>query len=118
MDDPSKDGVSYKCWSTAVPSSDPHYSSGVGNHFFFLLANGSGQSAYGNSPTCNGSTVTGIGRDKAAAIWFATLNQYMTSTETYAKARLDTVSAATDLYGASSAEVQATKAAWSAVSVN
>ena len=118
MDDPSKDGVSYKCWSTAVPNSDPHYSSGVGNHFFFLLANGSGASTYGNSPTCNGSTVAGIGRDKAAAIWFATLDQYMTSTETYAKARLDTVSAATGLYGASSAEVSAVKAAWSAVSVN
>lgn len=118
MDDPSKDGGSYKCWSTAVPNSDPHYSSGVGNHFFFLLANGSGSSTYGNSPTCNGSTVAGIGRDKAAAIWFAALNQYMTSTESYAKARLDTVSAASGLYGASSAEVAAVKAAWSAVSVN
>ena len=118
MDDPSKDGASYKCWSSAVPNSDPHYSSGVGNHFFFLLANGSGSSTYGNSPTCNGSTVAGIGRDKAAAIWFGALNQYMTSTESYAKARLDTVSAATGLYGASSAEVAAVKSAWSAVSVS
>ena len=42
----------------------------------------------------------------------------MTSTETYAKARLDTVQAATDLYGASSTEVAAVKAAWSAVSVS
>ncbi|MET0821537.1 MAG: M4 family metallopeptidase [Aeromicrobium sp.] len=118
MDDPSKDGASYTCWSSAVPGSDPHYSSGVGNHFFFLLANGSGQSTYGNSPTCNGSTVTGIGRDKAAKIWFNALDNYMTSTETYAKARLDTVKAATDLYGASSTEVAAVKAAWSAVSVS
>jgi Zn-dependent metalloprotease len=118
MDDPSKDGASYKCWSSAVPKADPHYSSGVGNHLFFLLANGSGSSTYGNSPTCNGSTVTGIGRDKAAKIWFTALDHYMTSTETYAKARLDTVQAATDLYGASSTEVAAVKAAWSAVSVN
>ena len=118
MDDPRRDGVSYACWSTAVPRSDPHYSSGVGNHFFFLLANGSGQSTYGNSPTCNGSTVTGIGRTKAAAIWYKALTERMTSTETYAKARLDTVAAATTLYGASSAEVAAVKAAWSAVSVN
>lgn len=118
MDDPSKDGASYKCWSSAVPGSDPHYSSGVGNHFFFLLANGSGQSTFGNSPTCNGSTVAGIGRDKAAKIWFGALSNYMTSTETYAKARLDTVKSATDLYGASSAEVAAVKAAWSAVSVS
>jgi Zn-dependent metalloprotease len=42
----------------------------------------------------------------------------MTSTETYAKARLDTVAVATTLYGASSPEVAAVKAAWSAVSVN
>ena len=118
MDDPSKDGVSYSCWNTTVPNADPHYSSGVGNHFFFLLANGSGASTYGNSPTCNGSTVAGIGRAKAAAIWYAALTQYMTSTETYAKARLDTVSAATGLYGASSTAVAAVKAAWSAVSVN
>jgi Zn-dependent metalloprotease len=118
MDDPRRDGASYACWSSAVPRSDPHYSSGVGNHFFFLLANGSGQSTYGNSPTCNGSTVAGIGRAKAAAIWYKALTERMTSTETYAKARLDTVSAATTLYGASSAEVAAVKAAWSAVSVN
>lgn len=118
MDQPSKDGRSYDCWSSAVPGSDPHYSSGVGNHFFFLLANGSGTSTYGNSPTCNSSTVAGIGNAKAAAIWFATLNQYMTSTETYANARAHSVSAATGLYGASSVEVTAVKAAWSAVSVN
>jgi len=90
----------------------------VGNHFFFLLANGSGQSTYGNSPTCNGSTVTGIGRAKAAAIWYKALTERMTSTETYAKARLDTVAAATTLYGSSSPEVAAVKAAWSAVSVS
>jgi Zn-dependent metalloprotease len=118
MDDPRRDGASYACWSTSVPRSDPHYSSGVGNHFFFLLANGSGQSTYGNSPTCNGSSVTGIGRAKAAAIWYKALTERMTSTETYAKARVDTVAAATSLYGASSTEVAAVKAAWSAVSVN
>ncbi len=95
MDDPRRDGASYACWSTSVPRSDPHYSSGVGNHFFFLLANGSGQSTYGNSPTCNGSSVTGIGRAKAAAIWYKALTERMTSTETYAKARVDTVAAAT-----------------------
>jgi len=117
MDEPSKDGASYDCWSDEVPQSDPHYSSGVGNHFFFLLANGSGASDFGDSPTCDGSTVTGIGNEAAAAIWFTALSQYMTSTETYAEAREHTVQAATDLYGAGSAEVTATEAAWTAVSV-
>ncbi len=50
---------------------DVHYSSGVGNHFFYLLAEGSGSKTFGgvahSSTTCNGSTVTGIGRDAAAA---------------------------------------------------
>lgn len=118
MDEPSKDGSSYDCWSEEVPGSDPHYSSGVGNHFFYLLANGSGESEYGNSPTCDGSTVSGIGNEAAAAIWFKALNEYMVSTETYAQAREHTVQAATDLYGDGSAEVKAVEAAWTAVSVS
>ncbi|UYM07491.1 M4 family metallopeptidase [Solicola gregarius] len=117
MDEPSKDGGSFDCWSEEVPASDPHYSSGVGNHFFYLLANGSGESEFGNSPTCDGSTVTGIGNEAAAAIWFKALSEYMVSTETYADAREHTVQAATDLYGEGSAEVQAVEAAWTAVSV-
>ena len=43
-----------------------HAAAGPGNHWFYLLAEGSnptnGQPA---SPTCNGSTVTGIGIQKA-----------------------------------------------------
>ena len=118
MDEPSKDGASYDCWSEEVPNSDPHYSSGVGNHFFYLLANGSGESEYGNSPTCDGSEVAGIGNEAAAAIWFKALNEYMTSTETYAEAREHTVAAATDLYGEGSAEVKGVEAAWTAVAVD
>ena len=52
-------------------SDDPHYTSGVGNHLFYLLAEGSGTKTIGgkayNSTTCNSTTVAGIGRDKAAA---------------------------------------------------
>jgi zinc metalloprotease ZmpA len=118
MYQPSLDGISYDCWDPSVPGSDPHYSSGVGNHFFFLLAEGSGDTPYGSSPTCDGSTITGIGRDKAAQIWFTALSQYMTSTETYSEARAHTVQAATDLYGAGSPEVQTVEAAWTAVSVS
>jgi Zn-dependent metalloprotease len=42
----------------------------------------------------------------------------MTSSTKYAGARTATVSAATDLYGATSTEVATVKAAWSAVAVN
>jgi Zn-dependent metalloprotease len=42
MDKPSKDGGSADYWSSSVGSQDVHYSSGVANHFFYLLAEGSG----------------------------------------------------------------------------
>ncbi|MCW3841551.1 M4 family metallopeptidase [Micromonospora yasonensis] len=118
MDQPSKDGQSADCWSRRVGRLNVHYSSGVANHFFYLLAVGSGSSSYGNSPTCNGGTVTGIGNAKAGAIWYRALTVYMTSLTDYAGARAATLSAAADLYGAGSAEYNTVAAAWSAVSVN
>ncbi|WP_199514776.1 M4 family metallopeptidase [Nucisporomicrobium flavum] len=121
MDDPSKDGASAKCWSSTVGNLNVHYSSGVGNHAFFLLAVGSGAHTVNgvsyNSPTCDGSTVTGIGNDKAGAIFYKALTTYMTSNTKYADARTATLNAARDLYGAGSAEYNATAAAWSAVNV-
>ncbi|MFG2823774.1 M4 family metallopeptidase [Kitasatospora sp. NPDC048365] len=121
MDQPSKDTKSADCWSSSVGNLDVHYSSGVANHFAYLLAEGSGAKVVNgvsyNSPTCNGSSVTGIGRDKLGAIWYRALSVYMTSTTNYAGARTATLKAATDLYGASSAEYAAVAAAWSAVSV-
>ena len=122
MDDPSKDGASAKCWSSTVKNLDVHYSSGVGNHAFFLLAAGSGAKTINgvsyNSPTCNNTTVTGIGNAKAGAIFYKALTTYMTSNTNYAAARTATLNAARDLYGATSTEYTATAAAWSAVSVS
>ncbi|MEU8261253.1 M4 family metallopeptidase [Micromonospora sp. NPDC048999] len=118
MDKPSKDGNSADCWTSTVGNKDVHYSSGVANHFFYLLAVGSGSSSYGNSPTCNNSTVKGIGNAKAGAIWYRALTVYMTSRTNYAGARTATLSAAKDLYGSTSTEYSTVAAAWSAVSVN
>jgi Zn-dependent metalloprotease len=122
MDKPSSDGSSYDCWSSGVGNADVHYSSGVGNHFFYLLAEGSGAKTIGgvahNSPTCNGSTVTGIGRDAAGKIWYRALTVYMTSSTNYAGARTASLNAARDLYGFGSTQYNAVAAAWSAVSVN
>lgn len=122
MDQPSKDGQSADCWNSGVGKLDVHYSSGVANHFAYLLAEGSGAKVVGgvqmNGTTCNGSSVTGIGRDKLGAIWYRALTVYMTSSTDYAGARKATLSAANDLYGANSAEAKAVAAAWSAVSVN
>ncbi|MEU7379709.1 MULTISPECIES: M4 family metallopeptidase [unclassified Streptomyces] len=122
MDKPSKDGSSADCWSSSVGNLDVHYSSGVANHFAYLLAEGSGARtvngvAY-DSPTCNNSSVTGIGRDKLGQIWYRALTVYMTSSTKYAGARTATLNAAKDLYGAGSTEYNAVAAAWSAVNVS
>ncbi|MFI6402784.1 M4 family metallopeptidase [Streptomyces sp. NPDC050548] len=121
MDKPSKDGNSADCWSSTVGNLDVHYSSGVANHFAYLLAEGSGAKTINgvdyNSPTCNGSSVGGIGRDKLGAIWYRALTVYMTSSTNYAGARTATLNAAKDLYGVGSSEYNAVAAAWSAVNV-
>ncbi|MGW8726222.1 M4 family metallopeptidase [Streptomyces sp. NPDC055808] len=122
MDKPSKDGGSADYWSSSVGGEDVHYSSGVANHFFYLLSEGSGAKTIGgvdyDSPTKDGSKVTGIGRDKALQIWYKALTSYFTSTTDYADARKGTLSAATDLYGADSAEFKAVEAAWTGVDVH
>jgi len=122
MDNPASDGKSVNCWSGSVKNLDVHYSSGIGNHFFYLLAEGSGAKSINgvahNSTTCDGSTLTGIGRSAAEKIWFRALTVYMTSSTNYSGARTATLNAARDLYGASSAQHTAVANAWSAVSVN
>ncbi|MEV5881232.1 M4 family metallopeptidase [Streptomyces sp. NPDC052020] len=121
MDQPSRDGASADCWSASLGDLDVHYSSGVANHFAYLLAEGSGTKTVGGvrhaSATCDGSAVTGIGRDKLGRIWYRALTVYMTSSTDYAGARTATLNAARDLYGADSAERAAVAAAWSAVNV-
>ncbi|MFE1264713.1 M4 family metallopeptidase [Streptomyces albogriseolus] len=122
MDKPSKDGASRDYWSSNLGSVDVHYSSGPANHFFYLLAEGSGSKTVNgvtyNSPTYDGSTVTGIGRAKALQIWYKALTTYFTSTTTYKAARTGTLNAASALYGASSTEYKAVDAAWKAVNVS
>ncbi|HJV22840.1 MAG TPA: M4 family metallopeptidase [Holophagaceae bacterium] len=121
MHKPSRDGASADFWTKRVGHLDVHYSSGVGNHFFFLLAHGSQVDSLSEneaSPLMNGVTgITGIGNDKAARIWFRALSAYMTSRTTYAGARTATLSAAKDLYGDSSVEYATVATAWTAVNV-
>ncbi|MFD8631106.1 M4 family metallopeptidase [Streptomyces sp. NPDC059533] len=121
MDKPSKDGASADYWSKTVGRLDVHNSSGVANHFFYLLSEGSGAKTINgvsyNSPTYDGSTVTGIGRTKAYKIWYKALSTYMTSTTNYAGARTATLQATADLYGTTGTEYQQVAAAWKAVNV-
>jgi zinc metalloprotease ZmpA len=123
---PSQDGASADCYYPGVGRLNVHYSSGVANHFFFLLAEGSASTRFPASPTCTASderVATGndrlerIGRRQARAIWYRALTAYMTDDTTYAGARAATLSAAADLYGAGSAAEKAVARAWSAVNV-
>jgi Zn-dependent metalloprotease len=120
MRNPSVDGVSADCWYAGVGNIDVHYSSGVANHFFYLLAEGttagvpSKTCVAGNTKVATGNgTLTGIGRDKAAKIWYRALTVYLTQNSNYAAARTATINAANDLYGAP--EAAAVAAAWTAV---
>ena len=124
---PSSDGGSADCWYSGVGNLDVHYSSGVANHFFFLLAEGT-NSAYGKSPTCvAGNTrvatgtgsLTGIGRNAAAKIWYRALTTKFTTGTTYAQARAATIAAAQELAATLGADYSAqVAAAWSAVGRN
>jgi len=122
MHKPSRDGASPDAWSSTLGSLDVHYSSGVANHFFFLLAHGpsidtlTGPEA---SPVVAGTTApTPIGNDKAARIWYKALCDHMTSSTNYAGARKATLDAAALLYGSGSPEYNAVAAAWTCVGVN
>jgi len=119
---------SHDCYSAGIGNDDVHFSSGVANHFFYLLAEGAvvpagyGTGTWGNlTPNdlvCNGNTgLTGIGKTKAAAIWYKALTEEMTSGTDYAGARTATLTAAEGLYGVGSPEVAAVDAAWAAVNV-
>jgi zinc metalloprotease ZmpA len=121
MDDPHMDGASADCWYNGVGNLNVHYSSGVGNHLFYLLSEGSGAKtingiAY-NSPTCNGSTIKGIGHDEAAAIWYKALTEQWVSSTNYHDARVGMLNAAKELYGKHSVEYKTVNKAWAAVSV-
>jgi Zn-dependent metalloprotease len=121
LDRPSRDGVSPDCWSSKVGSLDPHSASGPLNHWFYLASEGSGAKVVNgvsyDSPTCNASTVTPIGQDKAAKIWYRTLSVYLTSNSTYATAREGAIQSAKDLYGAKSSECAGIAASFSAIGV-
>ena len=122
MFNPIADGRSPNCYVSTLGNLDVHYSSGVANRFFYLLAEGSAPRTYSgvvhSAPTCNGLVVTGVGRTAAAKIWYRALSVYFTSDTDYAGARAATLHAASDLYGASSAQARAVAAAWAAVNVN
>lgn len=122
MDRPSKTGPHADYWHPRLGSSgNGRYGAGPADHWFYLASEGSGAKtingvAY-DSRTHDGLPVTRIGRNAAAKIWYRALTVYMTSTTDYAGARAATLSAAADLYGATSATYRNVMHAWGAVNV-
>jgi Zn-dependent metalloprotease len=116
MYDPSQVGDP-NCYSSSVPNAEVHAAAGPGDHFFYLLAEGSAPGGgKPNSPTCNGSSVTGIGIQKATKIMYNAMLM-KTSASSYLKYRTWSLTAAKNLYPGSCTEFNAVKAAWTAVSV-
>ncbi|MET9292336.1 M4 family metallopeptidase [Streptomyces sp. NPDC003077] len=121
MDKPSRDGRSKDYWYSGLGGIDVHYSSGPANHFFYLLAEGSGVKEINgvryDSPTYDNLPVPGIGLDNAEKIWFKALTQYMTANTNYAAARTATLRAAADLFGEGSATWNTVANTWAAINV-
>ncbi|MGW1374563.1 M4 family metallopeptidase [Streptomyces sp. NPDC002446] len=121
MDKPSKDGSSKDYWYSGIGNIDVHYSSGVANHFFYLLSEGSGAKEINgvryDSPTYDNQPVPGIGRANAEKVWFKALSQYMSANTNYAGARTATLQAAADLFGQGSATYNTVANTWAAVNV-
>ncbi len=104
------------CYSSSVPSEEVHAAAGPGNHWFYLLAEGSSPTnGQPTSPTCNSSSVSGVGIQKAEQIMYNAMLM-KTSTSSYLKYRTWTLTAAKNL-DATCALYNSTKAAWNAVSV-
>ena len=105
------------CYSSAVPGMETHAAAGPFDHWFVLAAQGSAASGgLPASPTCNGSTVTGLGTQTAARIFYnAMLSK--TAGMTYLRYRTATLNSAKNLFPGNCAPFNTIKAAWDAVSV-
>lgn len=86
-----------------------HINSGIANKAFYLAAKGGTHH--------KGGSMTGIGADAAAKIWYRALTTRMTSSTNFAGARAATLDAAAALYGSGSAQYKAVCDAWALVGV-
>ncbi|WP_207934123.1 M28 family peptidase [Actinomadura sp. KC06] len=114
MYNPSQVNNDPNCYSSSVPRMEVHKAAGPGNHWFYLLAEGS-QPGGGkpNSPVCQGGQLTGIGVMNAAKIFYNAM-MLKTSGTSYGRYRTLTLTAAKNL-DATCASFNKVKAAWDAV---
>ncbi len=105
------------CYSSSIPGSEVHKAAGPGDHWFYLVAEGTNPTnGQPTSPTCNNSTVTGIGVQNAIKIMYNAM-LLKTSGASYLRYRTWTLQAAKNLFPGSCTQFNTVKAAWDAVSV-
>jgi vibriolysin len=112
MYDPALDGSSKDYWVSGVGNVDVHYSSGIANLAFTLLSRG-GTHPRGKS-TIN---VPAIGVQKAGKVFYEANANCATSSTNYLQFKTCAVQKAAAVYGAGSAEEDATSKAFEAVGV-
>ncbi|ALN78183.1 thermolysin metallopeptidase, catalytic domain protein [Lysobacter antibioticus] len=128
--DVAEDGSgSFDCYPAGgFTDEDPHYTSGVGNHFFYLLAEGQKvpkshrKTLLPADLVCNGATgLKGITPNTAGQIWYRANTLYLTSQSSYPQAREATQTAAQDLVDKGllkASVVKSVACAWEAVNVS
>ncbi|HVK26483.1 MAG TPA: M4 family metallopeptidase [Actinokineospora sp.] len=105
------------CYSSAIPTTEVHDAAGPGNHWLYLLAEGTNPTGKPTSPTCDGSAnLVGIGLRSATKILYNAMLM-KNSSSNYLTYRTWTLQAAKNLYPNSCTEFNKVKAAWNAVSV-
>jgi Zn-dependent metalloprotease len=106
------------CYSSSIPTMETHSAAGPGNHWFYLLAEGTNPTnGQPTSTTCNGSTnLVGIGIQTAGKIFYNAMLA-KTSGMTYFRYRTQTLNAAKNLTPGDCTNFNKVKAAWDAVSV-
>jgi Zn-dependent metalloprotease len=105
------------CYDSAIPSTEVHAAAGPGNHWFYLLSQGTNPTnGQPTSTTCNSSTVTGLGTETAMKIFYNAM-LIKTTGASYLKYRTWTLTSAKNLFPGDCTAFNTVKAAWDAVSV-
>ncbi|MFL5353253.1 M4 family metallopeptidase [Archangium sp.] len=116
---PSYDGSSADAWSPDLEKLDVHFSSGPMNRAYYFLSQGADPLDVESDVNSEylPAGMTGIGNDKAAAIWYRAITAYLYPSANYLAARTASLKAAQDLFGTQSAEYRAVENAFTAINV-
>ena len=117
MSDPARILHGKGCFDSSIPTDEVHRAAGPGDHWFFLVAEGSnptdGQPV---SPTCNGGSVAGIGVQRATQILYNAMLM-KTTASSYQAYRTWTLTAANNLFPGNCTIYATVRDAWDAISV-